>query len=112
MISFSQRTIAHNNYADLMRAGEWDWSRPDAALRVLDVDGQLVTYDNRRLDAALETNVKKVPITIVNPNDPHPDSTTGKTWSDKFNQRFNDIRNKRAGGIVPRNGIRTRPTKC
>ena len=110
-INFSQRTIADNNYAELMNANQWDWERTESALRVMDVDGQLVTYDNRRLDAALESNTDQVPIQRVNPDDPFPDSTTGKTWSEKFQQRFSDPRNKRAGGTVPDEGISERPTK-
>lgn len=49
-------------------------------LNVLEVDGQLVTYDNRRLDAALEAGVEKVAVQRVDPNAVHPSSTTGKTW--------------------------------
>ena len=94
-----------------MNANQWDWERTESALRVMDVDGQLVTYDNRRLDAALESNTDQVPIQRVNPDDPFPDSTTGKTWSEKFQQRFSDPRNKRAGGTVPDDGISERPTK-
>jgi RHS repeat-associated protein len=111
-INFSQRTIADNNYAELMSSGEWDWERADSELRVMDVDGQLVSYDNRRLDAALEAGVDRVPIRQVNPNDAHPDSTTGKTWGDKFKERRLDRRNKMAGGAVPEKGLPTRPAKC
>jgi hypothetical protein len=74
----------------------------------MDVEGQLVSYDNRRLDAAREVGAP-VRIERVNPDDPFPDSTTGKTWGDKFKERFNDPRNKRAGGVVPPQGIYDRP---
>jgi hypothetical protein len=53
-----------------------DWNR--SPLNVINVNGQLVTYDNRRLDAALEAGLDKVKVTIVDPNSPHPDSFTGK----------------------------------
>jgi hypothetical protein len=106
-INFSQRTISSNNYADLMSSGQWDWDR--SPLRVMEVDGQLVSYDNRRLDAARQAG-QQVRVTVVDPNDPYPDSTTGKTWGDKFNERFNDPRNVRAGGVVPNNGLPNRPT--
>ncbi|MGF6438889.1 hypothetical protein [Kosakonia sp. 1610] len=47
-------------------------------LRVIDIDGQLVSYDNRRLDAALEAGLDKVNGIRVDPNAPHPDSSTEK----------------------------------
>lgn len=78
----------------------------------MNVDGQLVTYDNPRSDAALEAGQDKVPINIVDPDSVHPDSTTGKTWREKFQQRFNDRRNVRAGGAVPEKGVSTRPAPC
>ena len=34
-------------------------------LNVLEVDGQLVTYDNRRLDAALESGVEKLLFNVL-----------------------------------------------
>ncbi|WP_258348593.1 DUF6531 domain-containing protein [Saccharopolyspora gregorii] len=110
-INFSQRTISGNDYAELMRQNKWDWNRSDAALHVLEVDGQLVTYDNRRLDAAREVGTPLVPVQQVNPNAPHPDSSKGMTWQEKFEQRFNDRRNKKAGGVVPDTGLRERPAK-
>ncbi len=109
-INFSQRTISANNYSEIMKNGAWDWNR--SPLSVINVDGQLVTYDNRRLDAALEANVEKVKINKVDPNSPHPDSSKGKTWWEKFQQRFNDRRNIKAGGVVPDKGLSTRPKKC
>ncbi|SQJ65981.1 RHS Repeat family protein [Escherichia coli] len=81
-INFSQRTISPHDYADIMRNGGWDWDR--SPLRVIDMDGQLVSYDNRRLDAALEAGLDKVKVIRVDPNAPHPDSPTGKTWLQKF----------------------------
>ncbi|WP_144235416.1 RHS repeat domain-containing protein, partial [Snodgrassella alvi] len=109
-INFSQRTISANNYAEIMKNGQWDWNR--SPLNVIEVDGQLVTYDNRRLDAALEAGSDKVKVIKVDPNAPHPNSNTGKTWWQKFQQRFNDKRNKRAGGVVPNKGLSQRPIKC
>lgn len=109
-INFSQRTISGNNYAELMRTGRWNWQQ--SPLTVMDVKGQLVTYDNRRLDAALEAGQEKVPINVVDPTSVHPNSTTGKTWHEKFQQRFNDPRNVRAGGAVPETGVSTRPGRC
>jgi hypothetical protein len=107
-INFSQRTVSPHDYVELMRQGQWDWNRPGGALRVIDVGGQLVSYDNRRLDAAREVG-GLVRVQRVNPGDPFPDSTAGKTWWDKFKQRFNDPRNLRAGGCVPDTGLYERP---
>jgi RHS repeat-associated protein len=109
-VNFSQRTISANNYAEIMKNGQWDWNR--SPLNVIEVDGQLVTYDNRRLDAALEAGLDKVKVIKVDPNAPHPNSNTGKTWWQKFQQRFNDKRNKRADGVVPNKGLSQRPIKC
>lgn len=102
-INFSQRIISANDYAEIMKNGQWDWNR--SPLNVIDVDGQLVTYDNRRLNAALEAGLDKVKVTKVDPNAPHPSSSTGKTWWQKFQQRFKNIRNKKAGGVVPGKGL-------
>ncbi|EKA1091126.1 RHS domain-containing protein, partial [Escherichia coli] len=108
-INFSQRTISPHDYADIMRNGGWDWDR--SPLRVIDIDGQLVSYDNRRLDAALEAGLDKVKVIRVDPNAPHPDSSTGKTWLQKFRERFRDRRNIKAGGIVPDKGLNSRPER-
>lgn len=111
-INFSQRTIAGNDYADQMRAGTWDWTRPDTALRVMEVNGQLVTYDNRRLDAALEVDSTRVPITRVDPAAPDGISTAGRTWQQAFTKRLGDPRNARAGGRLPPEGTSERPNVC
>lgn len=57
-INFSQRTISPHDYADVMRNGGCDWDM--SPLRVIDIDGQLVSYDNSLLDAALEAGLDKV----------------------------------------------------
>jgi RHS repeat-associated protein len=111
-INFSQRSVAGNDYAGQMRAGTWDWTRPGTALRVMEVNGQLVTYDNRRLDAAFEAGETKVPITRVDPAAPDGISTAGRTWQQAFTKRLNDPRNVRAGGRVPPEGTSERPTVC
>ncbi|MEE4486003.1 hypothetical protein V2T44_24025 [Serratia ficaria] len=104
-INFSQRTISANDYADIMKKGQWDWGR--SPLNVLEVDGQLVTYDNRRLDAALEAGVDKVSVQRVDPNAVHPSPSIGKTCWQKFQERFKDRRNVKAGGVVPNQGPNT-----
>ncbi|EDT1622778.1 type IV secretion protein Rhs, partial [Salmonella enterica subsp. enterica] len=108
-INFSQRTISPHDYAEIMRNGGWDWDR--SPLRVIDIDGQLVSYDNRRLDAALEAGLDKVKVIRIDPNAPHPDSSTGKTWLQKFRERFRDRRNIKAGGILPDKGLNSRPER-
>ncbi|MBM4796383.1 RHS repeat protein [Streptomyces sioyaensis] len=108
-INFSQRTVSPHDYADRMRAGEWDWKRPGAGLTVMEVDGQLVSYDNRRLDAAREIGE---PVTIhrVNPNDPYPPSPNGVTWKEAFRKRMNSGLNRDAqGNPVPPTGLTERP---
>jgi RHS repeat-associated protein len=109
-INFSQRTVSPNNYADLMASGKWDWERQGTALRVMDVDGQLVTYDNRRLDAAREFGSDKVLVERVNANDPFPDNPK-YTWAQAFEDRRTDNRNIKAGGVVPERGLKDRPSK-
>jgi RHS repeat-associated protein len=106
-VNFSQRTVSPNDYAEAMANGEWDWER--SPLRVMEVDGQLVSYDNRRLDAAREVG-GRVAIQRVDPDAPHPDSTTGRTWRESFQRRFRSARNRGSNGEpVPDNGLSERP---
>ncbi|AXB46889.1 DUF6531 domain-containing protein [Amycolatopsis albispora] len=106
-VNFSQRTVSPNDYAEAMRNGEWDWER--SPLRVMEVDGQLVSYDNRRLDAAREVGAQ-VAIQRVDPNAPDPASTTGRTWQESFQRRFRDPRNRGPNGEpVPDTGLSERP---
>lgn len=108
-INFSQRTVSPNDYVEKMRSGEWDWQRPGTALKVMEVDGQLVSYDNRRLDAAREVG-RPVIIERIDPNAVHPDSTTGRTWADQFRRRMNSGRNRNElGEPVPPTGLQERP---
>ncbi len=107
-INFSQRTVgsAVENYTADMKSGNWDWSK-SGPLRVMEVDGQLVSYDNRRLMAAQNAGLKNVPIQRINPGDVMPGSK--RTWSQAFNRRFNDSRNRAAGGPVPARGVPEQP---
>jgi len=106
-LNFSQRTVSDNidKYAQDMKEGKWNWER-SGPLRVVEQDGQLVSYDNRRLLAAQRAGVK-VPIEVVNPAATMPGSK--KTWGRAFDARMNDSRNKAGGGSVPRGGVRTQP---
>ncbi|MDQ1009506.1 RHS repeat-associated protein [Streptomyces sp. V4I23] len=108
-LNFSQRTVSPNDYVEKMRSGEWDWRRPGTALKVMEVDGQLVSYDNRRLDAAREVG-RPVIIERVDPNAVHPDSTTGRTWAEQFRRRMNSARNRNElSEPVPPTGLQERP---
>ena len=100
-INYSQRTVSDIRVFD---ASKYE------PINVMVVDGQMVTYDNRRLLAAQNAGLESLEVRIVDANAPHPDSTTGKTWKQKFKQRFNDIRNRRAGGVVPDKGLKKKPT--
>jgi len=116
-INYTQRTISKttsdgvplSEMTESMRKNGFDLSKGEP-LNVMLVDGQLVSYDNRRLRAAQDANLTKVPVNIVDPDAVHPDSTTGKTWRQKFAERRNDKRNRRAGGVVPETGVKTKPT--
>lgn len=73
----------------------------------MQVDGQLVSYDNRRLDAA--RSGEAVVIERVDPNAIHPDSTTGRTWAEQFRRRMNSGRNRNElGEPVPPTGLQER----
>ncbi|WP_249221050.1 RHS repeat-associated core domain-containing protein, partial [Serratia rubidaea] len=116
-INYSQRTVRNilsdgkttiKDLSESMGKDGFDLTK-GKPLNVMQVDGQYVSYDNRRLLAAQNAGID-VPINIVNPDDIHPESTTGKTWGDKFKERFNDKRNKKAGGVVPDKGLSNKPT--
>jgi RHS repeat-associated protein len=111
-INFSQRTISANDYAAIMRAGQWDWNR--SPLTVIDRGGQLVSYDNRRLDAARQVRSEdpnyRVKVARVDPNSPNPAKSTGKSWDQSFEQRMRSKRNQDANGCrVPWKGLYERP---
>ncbi len=107
-INFSQRSVTGdgpkgaNSYAETMMAGSWDWAG-GPKLRVMNVGGSYVSYDNRRLAAARMAKKDCVPIDVVNPSAPGP--LAGKNWQDAFDQRMNDPRNIRLGGPVPPGGL-------
>jgi RHS repeat-associated protein len=116
-VNYSQRTVSNvlsdgkTTIADLsnsMKENGFNLAK-GKPLNVMVVDGQYVSYDNRRLLAAQNAGID-VPINIVNSEDIHPDSTTGKTWGEKFRERRNHKWNKIAGGVVPEKGISNKPT--
>ncbi len=108
-VNFSQRTVSSdvNKYTSDMSTGKWDWDR-SGPLTVMERDGQLVSYDNRRLMAAQQAGLGQVPIQLVKPNDLRPSGT--QTWEQSFRDRFKDKRNGWAGGVVPNTGLKDKPS--
>jgi len=114
-INFSQRTVTcdgpegANAYQAAMEEGsQWDWNR-SGPLRVMEVDGQLVSYDNRRLVAAQRAGLQSVPVEIVDPNDVIPVPGAKKTWAKAFRNRMNHPLNRARGGPIPPEGVREQP---
>ncbi|MEE4672739.1 type IV secretion protein Rhs, partial [Pseudomonas alliivorans] len=85
-INFTQPGVSANGekYVEDMRNNNWDWNR-SGPLRVMNIDGQLVSYDNRRLRAARIAELELVPVKVVDPNEMMPDSNS--TWQEKFDRR-------------------------
>jgi uncharacterized protein RhaS with RHS repeats len=102
-VNYSQRTVSEIRIFDATKY---------EPIRVMDVDGQLVSYDNRRLLSAQNAGLESLVVDVVDPNSPHPDSSTGKTWRQKFQERFRHKKNKKAGGVVPDTGLKTKPKVC
>ena len=94
-----------DEYSDVMANEKRDWSR-FGQLRILKQDGKFVSYDNSRFVSARNVRLKCVPIQIVNPVDPYPASTTGRTWAEKFEQRMT---NKLNQPRVPSGGLSSIP---
>ncbi len=63
-INFSQRTVNGNikDYVEDIKFDNWDKSGP---VRIMEINGQLVSYDNRRLIAAQKANLDETPIERV-----------------------------------------------
>jgi hypothetical protein len=89
-----------------MKGGNWDWSK-SGPIHVMEVNGKFVTYDNRRLMAAQQAGIESIPFVIVDPKGIMPGSKM--TWGDAFQKRFNDVRNVKAGGVVPSGGVKSQP---
>ncbi|MBW8724509.1 MAG: ParB N-terminal domain-containing protein, partial [Inquilinus limosus] len=83
-LNFSQSWVSPNDYAAVMKQKGWIGD----PLTVMNRDGTLVSFDNRRLAAAQALGLKEVPVNFVDGNDPYPKSTTGKSWNDAFNERL------------------------
>ena len=98
-INYSQRTVSQIRI--------WDASKYTKPIDVIVVDGQMVSYDNRRLLAAQNAGLESLEVNVVKGDDIMPGSKS--TWSDKFKKRFRDQRNIDAGGIVPETGLKEKP---
>lgn len=101
-----------------MRDGDWNWNlRPEthpdpSALRVANINGQLVSFDNRRLLAAQNAELKLLPAIEVDLNAIRPG--TDITWGESLKRRLNS---KPKGVDVPRvqlpeHGTPNKPTTC
>jgi RHS repeat-associated protein len=108
-IAFSQRTVNENvtKYVQDMKNNNWDWNK-SGPVRVMWQGDRYVTFDNRRVMAAREAGVKQIPIEVVDPKAIRPG--TKMTWEESFRRRYNDKRNKDAGGAVPHGGLMECPT--
>lgn len=53
-------------------------------INVIEVDGQLVSYDNRRLLSTQNSGIEKLEVNVLKADDVFSDSTIGKTWRAKF----------------------------
>jgi RHS repeat-associated protein len=94
-LNFSQGYVEGETeeYERAMRNNEWDWERvsdpmhpKSSIITVVEVNGQLVSFDNRRLLAAQNAGVAKVPIHRVNLDDIKPGTTT--TWGNSLKKRL------------------------
>ena len=102
-INYSQRTVSDIRV--------WDESKYSPIRVMRTEDGGYVSYNNRRLLAAQNAGLDSIKVEIVDPDAPHPDSTTGKTWREKFRERFRDKRNRdEDGNPVPEEGLSEKPT--
>jgi hypothetical protein len=108
-INYSQTTVHGNTCLDYqirMKTGQWTWDRyPDehqasSALRVAHINGHFVSFDNRRLHAAQERRLKRIPIIKVNLDDIRP--TTNMTWQKAFEKRLQKSK-------LPPEGTSTQP---
>jgi hypothetical protein len=94
-INYSQAYVTSETrgFEQAMRDGSWDWMRTSksgnnvAVLTVAEVDGQLVSFDNRRLLAAQNAELKQVAVQRVNLSDIKPGTTI--TWQESLNRRLN-----------------------
>ncbi|MDR2950593.1 MAG: DUF6531 domain-containing protein [Prevotella sp.] len=99
-LNYSQAYVSENvnGYTTDMKNGDWDWDR-SGPLNVAEVDGQLVSLDNRRLLAAQEAGLEAVPIKKVNLDDALPPPATGGTYGSNLKKK---LKSKPKGSDVPK----------
>jgi RHS repeat-associated protein len=86
-LNFSQAYVTDEVYQmiDDMNNKKWDWDR-SGPLEVAEIDGQLVSLDNRRLYAAQTVGLESVPIRKVDLNASRPN---GGTYGSNLNKKLN-----------------------
>jgi RHS repeat-associated protein len=121
-VNYSQAYVTGETqaYEQAMRGNTWDWGRTSAkgnnvaVLTVAEVEGQLVSFDNRRLLAAQNAELKQVAVQRVDLNDIKPG--TNITWRESLNKRLNS--SPKGSGLpkvqLPPQGTREKPkvVKC
>ena len=72
-----------------------------------------MSYDNRRLLAAQNANLGSLTVDLLDKND-IAISKEGKqtTWWQRFQKRYTDKRNIKAGGVVPDTGLSEKTIKA
>ncbi|QPI53017.1 RHS domain-containing protein [Massilia antarctica] len=85
-LNFSRSWVSANDYAAVMPEQGWIGD----PLTVINRNGTLVSFDNRRLAAAQELGLKGAPVNIVNGSDIYPKSPNGKTWDEAFDKRLRE----------------------
>ena len=91
-LNFSQGYVTNPEYTDIfndMQKNGWDVNRSTLQVaKIVDADGKthMVSLDNRRLLAAQNLNLDRVPITIVDLDAPRPG---GGTYGSNLNKKLN-----------------------
>ncbi|MDJ1469675.1 RHS repeat-associated core domain-containing protein [Cytophagaceae bacterium DM2B3-1] len=118
MLNFSQAYVKGQTltYEKAMKDGTWDWNKfPDnhptpSALRVVEVNGELVSLDNRRLLAAQNAGLKEVPIIKVKAEDAMPG---GGTYGKNLAKKLYSSPSKEIPKVqLPPTGTKTKPIVC
>ena len=108
-IHFSQSSVHGETcltYQTRMMAHMWIWDRfPDehqasSPIRIAFINEHFVSFDNRRLYAAQESQLKRIPVIQVNLDDIRP--TTTMTWRKAFENRLKQSK-------LPPEGTETQP---
>jgi uncharacterized protein RhaS with RHS repeats len=111
-LNYSQAYISDNvaAYIKDMKTSNWDWGR-SGPLNVAEIDGQLVSLDNRRLYAAQMADLESVPINKVNLSDPLPKPATGGTYGSNLDKKLNSKpKNTNVPRVqLPKTGTKNKP---